>query len=96
MIHAVLRFKWTTIGVALVILGATAYPLSRLGSEFMPPLNEGDLLYMPTTDPGVSITKAKQLLQQTDKIIKSFPEVSNRSSAKWAGPRPRPTRPRCP
>ncbi|HHL72016.1 MAG TPA: efflux RND transporter permease subunit, partial [Bacteroidetes bacterium] len=51
------------------------YPLTRLGSEFMPDLYEGDLLYMPTTDPGISITKARELLQQTDKIIKSFPEV---------------------
>jgi len=75
IIHLVLRFKWTTILVALVILLASIFPLANLGSEFMPPLNEGDLLYMPTTDPGISITKAKELLQQTDKIIKSFPEV---------------------
>ena len=75
VIHGVLRFKWTTIIIAVLVLGATIYPLQRLGSEFMPPLNEGDLLYMPTTDPGVSITKAKELRQQTDKIIKSFPEV---------------------
>ena len=77
VIHAVLRFKWITIAAALVVLGATAYPLGKLGSEFMPPLNEGDLLYMPTTDPGISITKARELLQQTDKIIKSFPEVDH-------------------
>ena len=77
VIHAVLRFKWITIAAALVVLGVTAYPLGKLGSEFMPPLNEGDLLYMPTTDPGISITKAKELLQQTDKIIKSFPEVDH-------------------
>ena len=77
VIHAVLRFKWITIAAALVVMGATAYPLGKLGSEFMPPLNEGDLLYMPTTDPGISITKAKELLQQTDKIIKSFPEVDH-------------------
>jgi len=75
IIHGVLRFKWLTVFVAFLALGATAYPLSRLGSEFMPPLNEGDLLFMPTTDPGLSITKARELLQQTDKIIKSFPEV---------------------
>ena len=75
MIHLVLRFKWLTIGVALLTLMATWWPLQRLGSEFMPPLYEGDLLYMPTTDPGISITKAKQLLQQTDKIIRTFPEV---------------------
>ena len=75
IIHWVLRFRWITIGTALVILLITIFPLSKIGSEFMPPLNEGDLLYMPTTDPGISITKAKELLQQTDKIIKSFPEV---------------------
>ncbi|MCY3594380.1 MAG: efflux RND transporter permease subunit [Bacteroidetes bacterium] len=77
VIQGVLRFRWLTIVAALMILGATAYPLGKLGSEFMPPLNEGDLLYMPTTDPGISITKAKEILQQTDKIIKSFPEVEH-------------------
>ena len=53
----------------------TLIPLSRLGSEFMPALDEGDLLYMPTTMPGISITEAKNLLQQTDRIIRTFPEV---------------------
>ena len=77
VIQSVLHFRWLTISAALIILGATVYPLGKLGSEFMPPLNEGDLLYMPTTDPGISITKAKELLQQTDKIIKSFPEVEH-------------------
>ncbi|MFZ0391546.1 MAG: efflux RND transporter permease subunit [Calditrichia bacterium] len=77
VIHLVLRFKWATIIITLVILLLTLFPLSQLGSEFMPPLNEGDLLYMPTTDPGISITKARELLQQTDKIIKSFPEVED-------------------
>ena len=66
--------KITVIG-ALVLLAVTWYPLSRLGSEFMPPLDEGDVLYMPTTFPGISITKARELLQQTDKILKTFPEV---------------------
>ncbi len=75
VIRLVLRFKWPTLGVALLILIATLFPFNQMGSEFMPPLNEGDLLYMPTTDPGISITKAKQILQQTDKIIKTFPEV---------------------
>jgi len=75
VIHLVLRFKVTTILVALIILIATVYPLRKLGSEFMPPLYEGDFLYMPTTLPGISVTKAKELLQQTDKIIGSFPEV---------------------
>ncbi|MEO8167568.1 MAG: CusA/CzcA family heavy metal efflux RND transporter, partial [bacterium] len=76
VINFVLKFKWSTIAAAFVILLITIFPLERLGSEFMPPLNEGDILYMPTTDPGLSVTKAKQLLQQTDRIIKSFPEVN--------------------
>jgi len=83
LLHAVhaptlrLTLKWPkmTILLALIALAATAYPLSRLGSEFMPPLDEGDLLYMPTMFPGLSITKAKEILQQTDKILKTFPEV---------------------
>ena len=75
VIRAAIRVRWLTIAVAVVVLSATWYPLQRIGSEFMPPLYEGDLLYMPTTDPGISITKARQLLQQTDRIIASFPEV---------------------
>ena len=75
VIRAALRLRWLTIGVAVIVLSATWYPLQRIGSEFMPPLYEGDLLYMPTTDPGISITKARELLQQTDKIIRTFPEV---------------------
>ncbi|MFQ6606549.1 MAG: efflux RND transporter permease subunit [Fidelibacterota bacterium] len=75
LIHLVLRFKTTTIVTALVIMVVTIFPFQRVGSEFMPPLNEGDILYMPTTDPGISITKAKELLQQTDRIIFKFPEV---------------------
>jgi Cu(I)/Ag(I) efflux system membrane protein CusA/SilA len=71
----VLRYRWWTIAAALGILLITLYPMLNLGSEFMPPLYEGDLLYMPTTLPGISVTKARQLLQQTDRIIKSFPEV---------------------
>jgi Cu(I)/Ag(I) efflux system membrane protein CusA/SilA len=63
--------------LALLVLGATYYPASRLGSEFMPTLNEGSLLYMPASLPGMSITKAAELLQTQDKIIKSFPEVSS-------------------
>ncbi|NOX89363.1 MAG: efflux RND transporter permease subunit [Calditrichaeota bacterium] len=77
LIHFVLRFRWGTVIAALFVLLISIYPLEKIGSEFMPPLNEGDLLYMPTTDPGISITKAKELLQQTDKIIKSFPEVEH-------------------
>jgi len=71
----VLRSNWLVILVAAAIVLITIIPYRRLGSEFMPPLWEGDLLYMPTTLPGISITKARELLQQTDKIIKSFPEV---------------------
>nr|MBF0223404.1 efflux RND transporter permease subunit [Desulfobulbaceae bacterium] len=74
-VDLVLKWRKTTILVALLLIGSIAYPLSQMGSEFMPPLNEGDLLYMPTTMPGVSITKAKEILQQTDKIIRTFPEV---------------------
>ncbi len=70
-----LRLKLLVLVLALCILAITWVPLMQLGSEFMPPLNEGDILYMPTTLPGISITKAKELLQQTDKIIKTFPEV---------------------
>jgi len=76
VIHWVLNWRKTTVLIAFLILGATYFPASKLGSEFMPPLNEGDLLYMPTTLPGISVTKARELLQQTDKIIKRFPEVS--------------------
>ena len=70
-----LRLKIPVILAAIAVAAATWVPWQRLGSEFMPPLNEGDLLYMPTTLPGISITKARQLLQQSDKIIKTFPEV---------------------
>ncbi len=75
VIRFVLRHRVATLLVAVVILVLTFIPYKFIGSEFMPPLNEGDLLYMPTTDPGISITKAKELLQQTDRIIKEFPEV---------------------
>ena len=77
VINWVLHRRFTTVVIAALFLCAAAWPLSRLGSEFMPPLNEGDLLYMPTTLPGISITKARELLQQTDKIIQSFPEVKS-------------------
>ena len=70
-----MRWRSVTVFVAVVLLLATVYPLTKLGSEFMPPLDEGDILYMPTTYPGISITKAKEILQQTDKILKTFPEV---------------------
>ena len=69
------RFKWLVLVLALLLVAASLLPFSQLGSEFMPALWEGDLLYMPTTLPGISITKAREILQQTDRILKSFPEV---------------------
>jgi len=73
----VLRFKWLTLLLAVAILGVTWFPLSKIGSEFMPPLNEGTLLYMPTSVPGMSITEAKAMLQRQDEIIAAFPEVEH-------------------
>ena len=73
----VMRWKKVTIALALIALGVSWYPASKLGSEFMPTLNEGTLLYMPSSLPGMSITKAAEVLQTQDKIIKSFPEVSS-------------------
>jgi Cu(I)/Ag(I) efflux system membrane protein CusA/SilA len=75
IIKLVLKAKILVVLLAVGVLALTYIPWSRIGSEFMPPLNEGDLLYMPTTLPGISITKAKELLQQTDRIIATFPEV---------------------
>jgi Cu(I)/Ag(I) efflux system membrane protein CusA/SilA len=77
VIAAVMRWKRTTIVLAVVAMAVSIYPASRLGSEFMPTLNEGTLLYMPASLPGMSITKAAEVLQTQDKIIKSFPEVSS-------------------
>jgi len=73
----VLKHRRLVLVLALMCIGSTIYPIRHLGSEFMPPINEGDLLYMPTTLPGISIGKAKELLQQTDRIIKKFPEVKS-------------------
>jgi len=70
-----MRFRVLVLVVATLLTVSTLWPLRQLGSEFMPPLEEGDLLYMPTTDPGISMTKARELLQQTDKLIMQFPEV---------------------
>lgn len=75
VIDAVIRFPRTTLAVAAVILIVGVWPATRLGSEFMPPLDEGDLMYMPTTYPGISIDKAREILQHTDKIIMQVPEV---------------------
>jgi Cu(I)/Ag(I) efflux system membrane protein CusA/SilA len=77
VIAAVMRWKKLTIFAALCVLIVSLWPASRLGSEFMPTLNEGSLLYMPTSLPGMSITKAAEILQTQDKIIKSFPEVAS-------------------
>ncbi|MEJ8840673.1 efflux RND transporter permease subunit [Ramlibacter sp. AN1133] len=77
VISGVMRWKKMTIVAALLVMGATLYPALRLGTEFMPTLNEGTLLYMPSSLPGMSITKAAELLQTQDKIIKSFPEVAS-------------------
>jgi len=75
VIDFVLKHRLGVIATALVLMGLTLIPIIKIGSEFMPPLYEGDLLYMPTTFPGISVTKAKEILQQTDKIISAFPEV---------------------
>jgi Cu(I)/Ag(I) efflux system membrane protein CusA/SilA len=76
-IYVALRFKAATILAAVAILVVSLWPAMRLGSEFMPNLNEGTLFYMPTTLPGLSVTKAAELVQTQDKIIKSFPEVAS-------------------
>ena len=73
----VMRWKKLTVALALLVLAVSWYPASRLGSEFMPTLNEGTLLYMPASLPGMSITKAAEVLQTQDKIIKGFPEVGS-------------------
>ena len=75
LLEIAMRRRSLTVAIALLLLAVTAIPVQKTGSEFMPPLDEGDVLYMPTTYPGISITKAKELLQQTDKILKTFPEV---------------------
>jgi Cu(I)/Ag(I) efflux system membrane protein CusA/SilA len=75
VVNLVLRWRKTTLVVALLLVVSAGYPLYKMGTEFMPPLYEGDLLYMPTTLPGLSVTKAKEVLQQTDRIIRQFPEV---------------------
>ncbi len=75
VVNFVLKYNKWVIVTAIVLLALTIIPFNKIGSEFMPSLYEGDLLYMPTTMPGMSITKARELLQQTDKIIRQFPEV---------------------
>jgi len=75
VIHWVIRFPKATLVGAAAVLIVGLWPVTQLGSEFMPPLDEGDLMYMPTTYPGISIDKARELLQQTDKLIRTVPEV---------------------
>ena len=77
VIRLAMGHKMLVLLAAVAALAATAMPLRQLGSEFMPPLDEGDLLYMPSTLPGISITKAQELLQQTDRMIRQVPEVKN-------------------
>ena len=77
LIAGVMRWKKLTILLALLILAASYYPASRLGSEFMPTLNEGTLLYMPATLPGLSVTKAAEIMQTQNRLIKTFPEVTS-------------------
>ena len=75
VLHLLLRFPYAALSAALVVLLISLWPLTRLGGEFMPELDEGDLMYMPTTLPAISAGKARQLLQQTDKLIRTVPEV---------------------
>ncbi len=75
MLGLAIRWRWLTLLLAAALLAVSVHPLSKLGTEFMPPLDEGDILYMPSTYPGISITKVREVLQQTDKILKTFPEV---------------------
>jgi Cu(I)/Ag(I) efflux system membrane protein CusA/SilA len=77
VIKGVLRAKTVVILLAVVALGVSIWPARQLGTEFMPSLNEGTLLYMPTTLPGISVTKAAELMQMQDRIIRSFPEVAS-------------------
>ncbi|PSW45192.1 efflux RND transporter permease subunit [Photobacterium leiognathi] len=76
MLNISLRFPKTIIAIAIALMASSYYPITKLGSEFIPPLDEGDLMYMPTTYPGISIGKARELLQQTNKLIKTVPEVA--------------------
>lgn len=75
LLDASLKHPYATLGIAMLALALTAIPISKLGGEFLPPLDEGDLLYMPTALPGLSAAKARELLQQTDRLIKTVPEV---------------------
>ncbi|HEY5891625.1 MAG TPA: CusA/CzcA family heavy metal efflux RND transporter [Chthoniobacterales bacterium] len=74
-VNFALRFRWLTLAVAGLVLAATVYPYSKLGKEFMPPLNEGTILYMPTAVPGMSINEATRILQIQDRMLRQIPEV---------------------
>ena len=74
-LHKVLQFPKTTVSIALLVTLLGLWPATQIGSEFIPPLDEGDLMYMPSTYPGISIGKAREFLQQTDKLIRTVPEV---------------------
>ncbi|HXJ57583.1 MAG TPA: CusA/CzcA family heavy metal efflux RND transporter [Verrucomicrobiae bacterium] len=76
-VKLVLRFRWLTLITALLIMGVTVYPFKKLGKEFMPPLNEGDILFMPTAIPGITVTEATKVLQVQDRILRQIPEVEN-------------------
>ncbi len=76
-LNLALRWRWGVIVAAILLMLSIVIPMRHIGSEFMPSLWEGDILYMPTTFPGISITKAKEILQQTDRIIRTFPEVKS-------------------
>src|SRR3954466_548875 len=76
-VHFVLRFRWLTIFLALLVMAITVYPFVKLGKEFMPPLNEGDILFMPTAVPGIAIGEATKVLQIQDRMLRQFPEVES-------------------
>jgi Cu(I)/Ag(I) efflux system membrane protein CusA/SilA len=75
LLNISLKYPKSMIVLAIALMGSAYYPITKLGSEFIPPLDEGDLMYMPTTYPGISIGKARELLQQTNKLIMTVPEV---------------------
>lgn len=75
LLNVSLTYPKTMIVIAIALMASAYYPLTKIGSEFIPPLDEGDLMYMPTTYPGISIGKAREILQQTNKLIKTVPEV---------------------
>ena len=77
ILNKVMAFPKFTLMIAVIITAVGFWPINKIGSEFIPPLDEGDLMYMPTTYPGISIGKARELLQQTDKLIRTVPEVEN-------------------